>query len=199
MSTELTEIFDEYIDGEEHLPPECLLDEYHPANHQFYKDLTQIKRQILATGNTMPTKQREAVMLHRSGMKTKQIAERLALNPATIRKYIKQPESKRLHALLDHLSMQNDGPNVEHRKGILYRITVDNQDKKPRVAIAAIQEINRMSGIYNESSGTLGGSNVVNIQINGELLPRGQLDTMPDTYETRIIEGKVDYDPDQNE
>ena len=184
MTSELIEILDEFMIGEDNLPPECLLDEYHPNNHQFYEDLTHIKRQILATGNKIKPHKREAVRLYRTGMSHKDIGQKLDIGPATISKWLNEPESQRLKALLDHLQMLKDGPNADHRKNILYRIAIDNTNKKPRVTIAAIQEINRMSGSYGSEAGQ---SNVVNIQINGEILPRGSLDTMPETYENRSV------------
>lgn len=186
MPSELTEILDEFMIGEEDLPPECLLDKYHPQNHQFYEDLTHIKRQLLATGNKVKPYQREAVRLHRAGMSNTDIGKKLDIGPTTIAKWLKLPECKRLNALMNHLQMLNDGPNQDHRKNILYRIAVDNTEKKPRVTIAAIQEINRMSGTYGAEGGNSG--NVVQIQINGELLPRGSLDTMPETYENRQLQ-----------
>jgi len=185
MSQELTDILEDFMVGEEDLPPECLLDPYHPQNHQFYEDLNHIKRQILATGNKVKPHKREAVRLYRTGMSNKDIGQKLDIGPATIAKWLNEPECKRLRALCDHLQMLNDGPNADHRKNILYRIAIDNTQKKPRVTIAAIQEINRMSGTYGADAG---GSNVVNIQINGELFPRGKLDTLPETYESRVVD-----------
>lgn len=184
MDTELADMLEEYSEGEEHLPPELLLDQYHPSNDQFFQDLRHVKRQILATGNLMKRPKREAVRLNRAGQTTKQISAAVNFGPNTILKWLKEPECLRLRKLMDHLQQMNDGPQDNHRKAILYRIVVDNEKKKPRVAIAALQEINRMSGAYAEIGGT---SNVVNIQINGELLPRGHLDTLPQTYDSKLI------------
>ncbi len=192
MPQELTEILDEYLVGEEHLPPECLLDQFHPQNHQFYQDLNHIKRQILATGNRLKPYQREAVRLHRTGMNHTDIGKKLDISAPTVGKWIQLPEALRLKALMDHFQMLNDGPNAEHRKNILYRIAIDNTQKKPRVTIAAIQEINKMSGSY-APEGQQG--NVVNISINGELLPKGALDTLPQTYEGTYREEDDDHYP----
>ena len=186
MDQELVDMLDEYLDGEENLPPELLLDPYHPQNDVYFENLRQVKRQILATGNLMTPARREAVRLHRAGKQPQAISALVNFGPSTIRKWLKEPECMRLRALMDHLQILNDGPNENHRKAILYRIGVDNEAKKPRVTIAALQEINRMSGSYADSMG--GSGNVVNIQINGELLPRGKLDQLPSTYETKAIE-----------
>ena len=54
-------------------------------------------------------------------------------------------------------------------------------------AIAAVQEMNKMSGTYQTDSMFSGNQGTINIQINGELLPRGPLDTLPETYESRQL------------
>lgn len=92
--------------------------------------------------------------------------------------------------LLNHLQQQLDGPDKDHRKGVLWRIALENEEKRPNISVQAIQEMNKMTAAYND--GNQGNGNVVNIQINGELMPRGNLDTLPDTYENRVLEHKPD-------
>ncbi len=85
----MTEMLDEYIDGEENLPPELLLDPYHPQNDEYFSSLRHVKRQILATGNLMKPTKREAVRLHRAGNKAKDISPLVNAGPSTIARWLK--------------------------------------------------------------------------------------------------------------
>jgi hypothetical protein len=191
VPTELDTLLDPY-EADEHLPPEMLLDKDHPKNDQYYKSLQKIERSIRVQGNLLNPNQREVARLTRTGIKTRDIAKKLNIAPATVRKYNNNPDVLRLRSLLDHYQHLQDGPNIEHRKAILYRIVLDNEVDKPNIAIQGIQEINKMSGSYeNQQAGNNG--NVFNIQINGDLLPRGGLDVLPETYESRkLIEGEAE-------
>ena len=173
------------------LPPELLLDPHHPSNDEYCKGHIPLKRELMAHTVNMPPKAVSAIKSHMAGKTRKQIAEELNTTPTTVGKYIRSDAGKRLRALLHHIAHMKDGPNIEHRKHVLWRITVNNEKKNPKTAVAAIQEINKMSGTYDpkQSAGP------VNITINNQLLPRGPLDTMPETYEARIIEN----DPDKPE
>jgi hypothetical protein len=61
-------------------------------------------------------------------------------------------------------------------------VALDNEEKRPNITVQAIQEMNKMAGVYNQDGGNH--NNVVNIQINGELLPKGNLDRLPETFES---------------
>lgn len=163
------------------LPPEVLLDKYHPRNDKYFQELNFLRKQLQSHKTLMKPKAAMAVALFRNGKNFREIGDNLMIGPNTISKYVQSPDGIRLRQLLDHQQQLIDGPNVEHRKGILYRIVVDNEKPDPAVAIQALKEINKMSGVY-ENTAT---GNVVNIQINADLLPRGALDVLPETFETR--------------
>ena len=179
---------DDLEDDGTHLPPEFLLDKYHPRNDAYFADLTMTRKRINSHKNLMKPLAAAAVYMHISGKNYRDISARLNIGPTTISKYVNSPDGKRLRALINHHQQQVDGPNDEHRKAILYRIVVDNEALDPAVAITAIKEINKMSGTY-ESTGT---GNVINIQINQDLMPKGALDVLPETYETRQA---LEHDP----
>ena len=190
MDKALVSLFEEFEDPEATLPPEMLLDPYHPKNDRFYAELNHTKRAVTAHSQSLRPIQRQAVAMHRGGMNYTEIANKLDVGNTTVSKWINNPNAKILIALMDHHQQQIDGPNIEHRKAILYRISMDNEKFNPNTSIKALQEINKMSGVYE--TGDLNIGNQINIQINGELLPRGALDVLPVTYETRldnVIEG----------
>ena len=117
------------------------------------------------------------------GKSFKDVGKQLKLTPKTISVYSRDPEVRRLIALLRYKDQLNDGPNHEHRKAVLWRVAKDNEKKRPNTTISAIQEINKMSGTYHDQTTPTG----INIQINNEVLPRTLLDRMPETFETRRV------------
>jgi len=183
MNKELQNYVDEWISPEDALPSEFLLNEHHPANDQYEVNLRAVQQKIFAFGRLMKPKKLELARLLRLNLSTKAVAKRLNTTPTTIYKWSKEPEVIRMVTLMDHLQHGLDGPNLDHRVGILYRIALDNEEKRPNVSVAALQEINKMKGAYQASNPLGGNGNVYNIQINGELLPRTGLDTLPVTYE----------------
>ena len=198
MATELQELVDDYIDPDDQLPSELLLDEYHPRADEYLVARREVEAKVFAFGRQMKPSHRELCRLIRTTMTPKEVAKKLERSTRTIYKWCKRPDVIRMVSLLDYQAQQIDGTTAEHRKAVLHRIMMDNEQPKPNIAIQAIQEINKMSGAYVEQGGNAG--NVVNIQINGELLPRGALDVMPETFETRqaaeAIEGKAVQVPD---
>lgn len=170
---------------EDDLPKELMVDPTHPSNDAFYESQRQITAAIsLQTARLRPIEV-QATKLHFTGLPQTKIAERLDVGAMSVGKYLKKPDARRLLALLSHLQQLNDGATLAHRKHILYRIAIDNEGHRPNVSVQAIQEINKISGAYEPAQA----SNVFNIQINSELLPRGQLDTLPKPH---IIEGEID-------
>jgi hypothetical protein len=192
MNQQLSELFTDYGDPEEHLPPELLLNPEHPQNDPFYTELAHIKRAIRDAQSRVRPLQRHAAVLHRNGLNHTEVANKLDVHPATVGKWLKTPTVQRLLAVMNHHQQLLDGPNFDHRKHLLYVIALSNKDRQPRVSISAITEINKMSGTYVDQGRPSGPGNVVNIQINGELLPRGPLDTLPESYETRLL--TMDHD-----
>ena len=71
--------------------------------------------------------------------------------------------------------MHVDGPSIAHRKAILNRIIVDNQKKAPKVATAAIAELNKMDVQQHNIENDTGGPQV-NVTINQNVFPRTTLD-----------------------
>ena len=185
MDQNLTDLFTDFADPYDDLPPELLLDPEHPDNDRYFDSLAHIKRAVMDAQLRLRPMQRHAIMLHRNGMKNKEIANKLDINPNTVSKYLNLPQAQRLMRVMDHHQHQIDGPNFEHRKAILYRIALEQEKSQPKTTITAIQEINKMSGVYQQDQGGMHAGGDINIQINGELLPRGALDVLPNTYETR--------------
>ena len=195
MNDQLLELVSDYADPEEHLPVEMLVNPDHPSNEQFYADLAHIKRAVIAAQNKLRPMQRHAVLLHRQGLNNTEVAKKIDTTPVTVGKWLKSKEAVRYQAVMDHHQQMLDGPQFDHRKNILYRIALEQMKSQPKTSISAIQEINKMSGVYAENAAG-GFSGDINISINGELMPRGALDVLPETFETRLAQGVFQVEED---
>lgn len=163
----------------EYLPPELILDPDHPATDPYLQSIELIKRSIISHSSLMHNSHVEIVKQVHLGRRTTAIAESMGLTPTTISRAKGSDDGKRLLSLLRHLSMALEGPMELQRKHYLWRVAKRNEITDPRVGIAAIAEINRMTHqektIENTAKG--GSSGVVQIMINNNLLPRGDLDS----------------------
>ena len=195
MRRDLQELYSDFADPNEDLPPELLLNPEHPDNDRYFQSLEHINRAVTDAAAKLRPLQKHAVLLYRTGLNDTEVAKKLDCSPQAVSGWVNSKQGRRLVAVVDHQQRLKDGPNFEHRKAILYRIALEQERAQPKTTIAAIQEINKMTGVYAENA--LGGINAggdVNISINGDLLPRGALDVMPNTYETRQAALTVDGD-----
>jgi len=163
--------------------PDLLVDPYHPHNDRYFSSQRDIMRKITHAKSQLKPKQVRVVELALSGLKTAQIAEKIKVTPATVLKHIRHPDAIRLAQLLQHLTQLRDGPKKAHRQHMLYRIAVDNEVNRPAIAISALDQLNKLAGSY-EQQGNHGNS--INITINGAAMPKGALDKLPETYESRV-------------
>lgn len=155
----------------EYIDPSLLLDEYHPANSEFFKKGSSIQHAVVAQSGLMRPTHVEVVKLHVKGLNNVDVAGQVDRNAVTVGSILRRPDAKHLIELLRHYSLHLEGPSFEHRKRTLWEIAVDSQDTEPNVAIRAIHEMNHMDGIGNEKNDPK-----VEITINNQQLPRGALD-----------------------
>jgi len=165
---------DEYV---AELPADLPPDPYHPDFDEYAQRDRRLRAVLVSQTHRMKPKAVSACKLAHKGMSYTEIAQQLKISPTTASKYVNSPDGKRLLGYLQHYASHRDGVSLQHRKGILYRIVVDNEKTRPNVAVQAIQEMNKMDGAYHEDKS----GNVINIQINNEAFPRGALDIAHDT------------------
>lgn len=154
-----------------YLPPDVLLDKYHPANAQFFKDTKALERALVAASQRAGVRNTQIAKMSHRGVRTKDIAKELGFSPATISAAKKTQPYLEIVSLMTYLSQLREGPNIEHRKRTLWEIVVDNKNADPKTAIAAMQEMNRMDGVGKQTNDTK-----IEVTINADLLPRGKLD-----------------------
>jgi predicted transcriptional regulator len=152
-------------------PVSEMIDQYHPMNSEFHKQSDAIKNSMVDLQMEMSNRDVQAVKLASKGLIQKQIADEIGVCSITVSKLMKQEKSIELLSLIRHLSALHEGPTAEHRKRVLWEITVENKLGEPKTAISAIAEMNKMDGIGKEKADTN-----INIQINADMFPRGALD-----------------------
>jgi len=180
---------------DEDLPSEVLLDPHHPANDAWYRQKRRIHESIKALEMLLQPKQVHAAKLFHTGNNFTQIAQKLHLTPTTIANYINQPNIQRLVSLLLHAKDQHDSVNAQHRKALLWRITVDNEHDAPNLAIAAIKEMNAMEGTTaaaTAAAATTHNAAEIRIVIDNSLHTTS-LDNPHTTFESKTL---IEHDPD---
>lgn len=159
------------VEAQKYLPPEILLDSYHPANQQYFQNIHNLERALVAASQDAGAKYTTIAKLHHRGMRNKDIAEEVGCHATTVSNALKSDKVKKINTLLFYLANLRDGPNLEQRKRTLWEIAVDSKELDPKTSIAAVQEMNRMDGVGKEKHDTK-----IEVTINQQLMPKGALD-----------------------
>lgn len=176
-TTECLNVSDLLPYDSELIPPEFLLDDYHPANDEYLQQQELVQKKLVHISSNMKPKHVQVVKMHFAGSKNTEIAEALELAEGTVSTIINRDDAKRLKALLAFYQMGVEGPNEAQRRNMLWRMALTNEEERPTVSKECIAELNRMDNAAKQIElGKQGNNNTVNIIINNETLPRGALD-----------------------
>lgn len=166
-----------HIEEPHFLPtPESILTKDNPMRDPLLRDIQHIKRAIVARSQSMKREHVEIIKRTHAGEKTRAVSEAVGLTPATVNKVRKSKDGQELMVLLMQLTLLMDGPLEMQRRHMLWRIACENEIENPKVAIAAIAEMNKVD--YQKACLEKGmtGAGTVEIVINANQLPRGALD-----------------------
>lgn len=166
-----------HIEEPHFLPtPENVMSSANPLRDHVLHDIQQTKQAILVQSQCMKPLHVEIVKRTHAGDSKKAIAEALGTTTATIAKTLRSEEGQKLTVLLMQLTLLMEGPLELQRRHMLWRIACDNEIENPKVAIAAIAEMNKVD--YQKACLEKGvtGAGTVEIVINANQLPRGALD-----------------------
>lgn len=161
--------------------PEEFLDAVHPENDAYMQAIEHIQRKIMHASTRLRTKQVNIIKSVFSGMTFTQAAEHNKCHPATVSKLVRTSDGQRLLSLLQYHLKLLEGPNEALRRNMLWRIAVASEQQDPKTAIKALEALNKMhfqTQQLKQPQLTHGQSatQVVNININQAVLPRGVLD-----------------------
>ena len=152
------------------LPAHIELDKYHPANQDFFKRKKGISQVIVAQSMKMHPRHVHVAKMKLRGRSNDEIGAEVGIRPNTVAQIYSRDDVKELTRQLIFMDMHLEGPELALRKHLLWEIAVDAKKEDPRITISAIQELNKIAGIYNTPDST------INITINQGQLPRGALD-----------------------
>lgn len=124
----------------------------------------------------------------------KALAEELDVSMNTIYKTKNDPRVRRMLVLAESLNHHRKGPSMESRAALLWRIALRNENTKPRIAISAVDILNKQMGVYKPDDNTPAAAqiNVVNFNFQSEAKPLGDMD-LPSPNQTKnedAIEGE---------
>ncbi|GAF76362.1 unnamed protein product [marine sediment metagenome] len=181
MDAELQALLDESPQGDVatavFVPPEELLDREDPANDRFFRSLYNQRAHINTLSRKLPPRNVQVARLHVQGMRGKEIATKLNYAQTTISAILQKPRVQNLVDLLRRANALIEGPNLAVRKNLLWRIAANNEHNEPAVTLAAIRELNKIDGAYQEK---INAPTQVTVIINQDLLPKTQLDAHDD-------------------
>lgn len=142
----------------------------------YFKLLALLRRELNHATQGMKGRQIQACKMFFEGRSRVEIGKDVSATPATISKWLKLPECKRVLALLARIELHNEGPVDGQSKHMLWRMAQRNEKMDPRVSISAISEINKMN--HNQELLARGhtGDSKVEIVINNQALAKGALD-----------------------
>lgn len=106
------------------------------------------------------------------------IAEKLKVSLPTIAAAKADPRVRRMLVLNETLNHHRRGPSLESRAALLWRIALRNEESKPRIAIAAVDTLNKQTGVYkpdDQAGNQPTQINVVNFNFAAEPKPLGDI------------------------
>ena len=159
------------------MPPELLVDKNNPANDTYYQSLRGLRSLAVAQATRMRPMHVQVVRLHQQGVRSVEISKKLQVTQATVSRTLKRFDSRELLQILQHLAHLTEGPNLEVRRNMLWRIAHQNESMEPNTAISALKELNKLDGAYPEQTQQLNQN--LTITINQNLFPKTDLDAPP--------------------
>jgi hypothetical protein len=152
--------------------PEALTnDRYYVGNAECARKETEIKEEIYAIAKDMDPLEVEFSRRYAGGETVNALQKTLKKTRRDLNQFLETARVVRLIGYFQHLNLYMEGPNQIIRRNMLYRIAVDNEKLDPKETIKAISELNKMDQSARGTS-----SSDINIVINNETMPRGNLD-----------------------
>ena len=140
------------FDDWEQLARQC---PYDIADEDPYTEkLHDLHTQVARLGRKVAPRQRKAIEAFAAGTPAATIAERLGYSsPGYIKSLVYSNRATQAYLkALYRLQYHQQGPTIDQRVGLLWRIALDNEAVKPTASIAAVDAINKMTGIYHEQA-----------------------------------------------
>jgi len=175
-----TQSLEHDIVNEDFQDPSDFLDRHHPENDQYMKGIEHVQGKIMFLTTMLRQKQVNILKSVFAGENYTQAGLRHGSVPATVSKLAKSHYGQQLLNMLQYHRQLVEGPNEALRRNMLFRIAQRAEEVDPRTTIKAIEELNKMHHqtqlSKNPNAGGQVPQQVINININQELMPKGALD-----------------------
>lgn len=149
---------------------------YHPHNDAYHKEIKHLQNIIMVTQREMRPQHVAVAKMHFAGRANVDIAKELDYTPNTISNILHREDVQKLLTLLNYVDAAMSGPTSAHRRAVLTRIMVDNENKNPKIALQAIAEMNKMDmNQHAIDTGDLG-HQPTQVIINQNYFPKTALD-----------------------
>ena len=139
---------------------EDVIEEIEPDDPYFQEDM-RISCELAAIRKRMGSKSQQVPYLYLQGYTRQQIAEQTDTSYATVCKHLNSKDSVRAMVLHQRQSSLQNGPSMEARTAMLWRIAYRNEDTKPTVSMQALDILNKQQGIYKPDQVTTTPTQVV--------------------------------------
>lgn len=149
--------------------PNVEIDQYSPLSDKHSLHVRELQREIAKLSVPMKPLHVDIAKLAHAGKSHREIAKELDRSDRTVTKVMGREDVRKLLFHLNLLRETIDAPNRTRRLHTLWRIAVDNETIRPKTAIDAISEMNRMTDSAGKGSG-------FTIVIQNNVLGRGPLD-----------------------
>lgn len=151
----------------------------HPeAEDPFYGEIRDLHSKMAIKSARMRPTHRKIVFWHVKGLKHAEIAEKVSVGLQTVGKTLKRQDARDMVVLYLRLAGFVDGPTIAARKAMLWRIARLNEHANPRIAITAIDVLNKTDGLYvlqSDQTPQLPVILVQNFQLNAVPLPQREI------------------------
>ena len=126
------------------------------------------------------------------GADTATIAEKVGVTPNTVRTALQRDPCRLYMGALAARREYLDGPSVQARAAMLWRIAQNNEDDAPRISISAVDVLNKTTGVYADQQRDLNANAPPTIQvINNFLLGGTPNDAKPvEKTSSDVIDGE---------
>ena len=180
-ATPVTIVEHEEPDKGEILDISEFLAEHHPNNDRYMRSLEHIQRQIMSVTHQLRPKQVNMLKSVFAGLNFAEAARLHNASPPTVSNLVKSKLGSDLLTALQYHQVMLEGPNLAQRRNMLWRIAQRSEEIDPKITIAAITEVNKMTFAQHAAKTAEFNTQTPNtagpeIRIPQDLLPAGELD-----------------------
>jgi hypothetical protein len=143
-------------------------------------------------GNYLKPQWREICRLHAIGNKNVEIAKKLQVSNALVSSTLARDHCQQYIAALTAHIQYLHGPTIAARQQMLWRIAQQNEDNEPRVAIQAVDVLNKADGTY--AAHTKPDIGELNIQIINNFTQEPAREREPAAIEGHAVAVEIEID-----